>query len=106
MSSDELREKKMRKLQAQMQKRQLEEEAKRKLEAQKKQLMRKILTPDARSRLANLRVAKPQLVESIELQLIQLARSGKVNLPIPDEQLRKLLRQLQNRRKSISIKRK
>lgn len=106
MDLDEAKKKKLRELQAQMEQQKMEEEKRKQLEIQKKKLLMKILTPDARSRLANLRVAKPQFVERIELQLIQLARTGRVNLPINDEQLRKILRQAQKSKKTFKIKRK
>ncbi|KXB02377.1 hypothetical protein AKJ44_00565 [candidate division MSBL1 archaeon SCGC-AAA261F17] len=106
MDLDELKKKKLRELQAQMKQAKEDEEKKKQLEMQKKRLLKKILTPEARSRLSNLRVAKPQFVERIELQLIQLARTGRVNLPIDDEQLRKILRQLQKSKKTFKIKRK
>lgn len=106
MDLDELKEKKLRKLQAQMKQQEGDEEKKKQLEMQKKRLLKKILTPEARSRLSNLRVAKPQFVERIELQLIRLAQTGRANLPINDEQLRKILHQLQKSKKTFKIKRK
>ncbi|KXB02596.1 hypothetical protein AKJ45_02720 [candidate division MSBL1 archaeon SCGC-AAA261F19] len=106
MNLDEIRKRKMLKLQKQMQEQEEEKEAKKKFEAKKKLLMRKILTPEARSRLANLRLTKPKFVENIELQLVQIARSGRIDLPINDEQLREMLKQLKKRKRSINIRRK
>lgn len=84
----------------------MEEGKKEQLEAQKKQLLRQILTSDARRRLSSLRMAKPEFVERIELQLIQLASSGRINLPITDDRLREMLRKLQGQKRSINIRRK
>jgi programmed cell death protein 5 len=53
---------------------QAQEQMRRELEAQKRQALLQILTPEARSRLANLRLTKPEFVDQIELQLIQLAQ--------------------------------
>lgn len=103
---DKIKEKKLKELKSQMDQEEMEEEQKKELEKQKKRLLRKILTSDARSRLSNLRIARPEFTERIELQLIQLARTGRVDLPMNDEQLRKILKKLQESKKSINIKRK
>ena len=82
-----IRQRKMRELQ-----RQIEEERRRQeLAAQRRAVLRAILTPEARERLDNLRVVKPELVEALEQQLITLAQSGKVRVPITDEDLKRIL---------------
>lgn len=108
MSEDieDLKKEKLRQLKGQEQKKEIEQEKKKELEKQKKKLLRKVLTSDARSRLSNLRLAKPDFTEKIELQLIQIARTGRIDLPITDEQLQKILKKFQNNKKSIDIKRK
>lgn len=103
---EKVKERKLRELRAKMEEEELEEAKRKELEKQKKQLLRKILTSDARSRLTNLRMARPQFTERIELQLIQLARTGRVDLPINDDQFKKILKKLQKNKKSISIERK
>lgn len=103
---DKLKQEKLSELKSQMEKKELEKEKKKKLEEQKKQLLRKILTSDARSRLTNLRLAKPEFTQKVELQLIQIARTGRIELPITDDQLQKILKKLQKNKKSIDIKRK
>ncbi|MEN6329231.1 MAG: DNA-binding protein [Methanobacteriaceae archaeon] len=75
------------------------------MEAQKKQIMMQILTPEARSRLANIRLTRPDYVNQIELQLIQLAQAGRINSKITDEQLKELLRKLTGPKKEINITR-
>lgn len=82
---------------------QSQEQMRRELEAQKKQAMMQILTPEARSRLANLRLTKPEFVEQIELQLIQLAQMGRVQSKITDQQLKELLRKLSGQKREINI---
>jgi len=76
-------------------------------EAQKQALMRKILTPEARQRLQNVKLVRPDFAAQIELQLLQLAQSGRVPLPITDDLLRKLLEQIQSQqtKRDISIRR-
>jgi len=82
---------------------QSQEQMRRELEAQKRQAMIQILTPEARSRLANLRLTKPEFVDQIELQLIQLAQMGRVSSKITDEQLKELLRKLAGQKREINI---
>jgi programmed cell death protein 5 len=80
-----------------------QERMRRELEAQKKQVMMQILTPEARSRLANIRLTKPEYVDQIELQLIQLAQMGRIKSKITDEQLKVLLQKLAGQKKEINI---
>ena len=82
---------------------QSQEQMRREMEAQKRQAMMQILTPEARSRLANLRLTKPEFVDQIELQLIQLAQMGRVQSKITDEQLKELLRKLAGEKRDINI---
>lgn len=62
---------------------------------QLKQIASQILTEDARSRLGNIRVAKPDLASSIEFQLVQLHRAGQIRDKITDDQLKELLKKIQ-----------
>jgi len=80
-------------------------EARRQFEAQKQAVLKQILTPEARQRLTNIRMVKPEFAEQIELQLIQLAQSGRIRIPISDEQLKEALAKLQSQRKEIRIRR-
>jgi programmed cell death protein 5 len=102
---DELRRRKLLELQARFEEQSRQEEARRQYEAQKKLAIQQILTPDARSRLANIRAAKPEFAEQIELQLIQLAQSGRLTSQITDTQLREILKRLQQRKRKITIRR-
>ncbi|MGC9147996.1 MAG: DNA-binding protein [Sulfolobales archaeon] len=82
----------------------LEKERKAQEEAIKRELLRRILTPEARERLANLRLVKPELVEALENQLITLAQSGKLKIPVTDEELKEILYQISERtRRDIRI---
>lgn len=103
---DEVKEEKLKELKSQMKEGEQEEAKRKQLQQQKKQILRKILTSDARSRLSNLRMAKPQFTEKVELQLIQISKTGRIDLPITDEQLQKILKKIQSNKKSINIKRK
>ncbi|MCS7112782.1 MAG: DNA-binding protein [Nitrososphaerota archaeon] len=53
-----------------------------------------ILTPEARQRLANLRMVKPDFVRQLELELIKAAQTGRIPTPITDEALKQILLKL------------
>ncbi len=80
-------------------------QAQQQVERQKQSIIRQILTPEARQRLANIRMVKPEFAEELEMQLIQLAQSGRLQTQITDEQLKKTLVQLQSQKKENKIRR-
>lgn len=104
---EEIRRRKMLELQQRAQQQAVEaekeEQLRQQFEIQKRQLLMKILTPEARSRLANLRLTRPEFVEQIELQLIQLAQAGQIRSKITDEQLKELLRRVSGKKRDIKI---
>lgn len=102
---EELRRKRMQELQQQAAQAENQEQMRQEMEMQKKQAMMQILSPEARSRLANLRLTRPEFVDQIELQLIQLAQMGRVQSKITDEQLKELLKQVSGKKREISITR-
>jgi len=73
------------------------------LEAQRRTLLNQILTNEARQRLANIRMVRPEFAESIELQLIQLAETGRLTSKVTDTQLKKTLRQISQRKREGKI---
>jgi len=108
VSDDELEELRRRKLLALQQKfseEQRQAQMEQQLELQKQALLRKILTPEARQRLANLKMVRPEFTEQLELQLIQLAQQGKLPIPLADEQLKQILIQLQSQKRETKIRR-
>ena len=80
-------------------------ESRKQYEAQKQAALKLIMTPEARQRLTNIRMVKPEFADQVEVQLIQLAQSGRVKLPITDDQLKEALARLQSSRKEIRIRR-
>jgi len=63
-------------------------------EFQKNEILRKILEPKAKERLARVKLVKPQLVEKIENYLIQIFNSGRLKKRITEEEIIKLLENL------------
>lgn len=82
-----------------------QEEQKKQYEQQKKAILRNILTTEARERLGRIKIARPEIVESIENQLIMLAQSGQLKNKISDEELRALLQRIIPKKRDIKIKR-
>ncbi len=106
IDEDELEKIRMKKM-MELQQKAAEEEERRRREQEKAAALRIILTPEARQRLANLRLVRPELVERLEEQLIRLAQAGRINLPISDEVLKEILIRLDSeRRREIRIIRK
>ena len=99
-----IRKRKLAEMQARMPDEEQVEKA-RQVDAQKQAILRKILTQEARQRLANIKMVKPEFAEQIELQLIQLAQTGRVKIPLDDSQLKEVLKRLQGQRKNIKIRR-
>lgn len=102
---EELRKRKLLSLKKQMADEQRSTQAEQQLEAQKEALMRKILSPEARQRLTNLKMVRQDFTEQLELQLIQLAQQGKLPIPLSDQQLKQILVQLQTRKRETTIRR-
>jgi programmed cell death protein 5 len=82
-----------------------QEQAKAEMDARKQELLRKILTPEARERLTTLRMSRPVLVEQLEIQMLSMAQSGRLPHMIDDEQLKQLLAQIQPPKRETSFKR-
>jgi len=91
-------------LQAQQSRQEELQRAQQEAEAQKQALMRRILTPEARQRLTNVKMVRPDFAEQLEVQLLQLAQAGRVKIPITDDMLKRLLTQLQAQQQQRDIR--
>ncbi len=75
-------------------------------ELQKQQIMRALLTPEARERLARVKMARKEEGEQIELLLIQLYQQGKITKQVDDAMLKQILeRALLSNKKEFKIRR-
>jgi programmed cell death protein 5 len=85
----------------------MEEELRRQQEAdaQIHLVLMQILEPEARERLNNIRLTKPEFARAIEQQLVLLAQSGRIKQKITDAQLKELLRQIVPAKKDFNIRR-
>lgn len=75
------------------------------VQAQRQQILRQILSPEARERLGRIELAYPELADSIENQLIALAQSGRVQRVIDDTTLKQILERVMPKKREIKIER-
>ncbi|MCL4306923.1 MAG: DNA-binding protein [Candidatus Thermoplasmatota archaeon] len=105
---EELRRRKLLEMQRNSQDQQEIEEQRRMQEAEKarkQQILRQILAPDARERLANVRLVRPDLAENVENQLVQLASMGRINRLLTDSDIRDILAKLTEKKRETRIER-
>ncbi len=77
----------------------------RRRDAERTEVLRRILTPEARERLGRIRLAKPDVAAGVEQQLIALAASGRLPRAVDDATLRSLLERIAPDRREIRITR-
>lgn len=73
--------------------------------AQKEQILKQILTPEARMRLNNIKMVKRELSDLVEQYLIGLASQGKMRSQITDDQLKQILLSIQQPKRDFKINR-
>ena len=61
----------------------------------KNNLLRVYLTSEARQRLSNINLVKPDIAKNLENMLIQLVSNGKLDRRLNDDDLKKILNQIQ-----------
>jgi len=68
------------------------------LEAEeKKQILRKIISPEGRERLSRVKLVKPELVSQLEDYLVGLYLSGRIKKPLSETEIIKLLEMLSSK---------
>ena len=75
------------------------------ISAQKDMLLKQILSGEARLRLNNVNMVKPELANLVENYLLGLAAQGKAQGQITDEQLKQILMSAQQPKKDFKINR-
>jgi len=75
-----------------------EEEERKALQKEKQDLLKRLLTPEAIQRLSNVRLARPEVAENVENQIISLAQTGRLNRMITDSELKAILARLTEKR--------
>ncbi len=103
---EQLRKKRLMELQMEQQLAQQEAVAQQQesIEEQRAAILRRLIAPDARERLATLKMAYPDVALSVEDQIIALAQAGRLKKVVQDEDLKQILAQMQPKKKDISIK--
>lgn len=66
--------------------------------AQIKLIIHQILEPEARERLGNIRLARPEFARQIEIFLIQLYQAGRLPKRLSDAQFKEILEKLHEKR--------
>ena len=74
-------------------------------EAQKKLLLRRILTPDARERLGRVRMARPEYADAVEEQLLMLSKRMARDERIDDDTFKNILQRIMPKKREIRIER-
>lgn len=64
-----------------------------------------LLDPQARQRLMNIKLVKPDLAAAVENYLINAASSGRLNRMLTDEELKQILIQLQQPKRDFRVNR-
>ena len=73
------------------------------INTQIKQIINKILTPEARQRLGNIRTAKPDFARNVEIFLIQLYQAGRLPKQVNDQTFKEILLKLKEGKRDTVI---
>jgi len=75
------------------------------LATQKEQILKQVLSPEARMRLNNIKMVKTELSHMVEQYLIGMATQGRLPGKISDEQLKQILLSTQQPKRDFKINR-
>ena len=73
--------------------------------AQKEGILKQILSGEARMRLNNIKMVKPDLANLVEQYLIGMASQGKIRSPLSDDQLKQILLSIQQPKRDFKFNR-
>jgi len=75
------------------------------LKAQKEMMLKQVLAADARLRLNNVRMVKPDLADLVENYILNLSVQGKISGQISDDQLKQILLSAQQPKRDFKFNR-
>ena len=75
------------------------------LKAQKEMMLKQVLSSEARLRLNNVRMVKPDLADLVENYILNLSVQGKISGQISDEQLKQILSSAQQPKRDFKFNR-
>ena len=75
------------------------------LKAQKEMMLKQVLSSDARLRLNNVRMVKPDLADLVENYILNLNVQGKISGQISDDQLKQILLSVQQPKRDFKVNR-
>ena len=75
------------------------------LKAQKEMMLKQVLSADARLRLNNVRMVKPDLADLVENYILNLSVQGKITGQISDGQLKQILLSVQQPKRDFKFNR-
>ena len=75
------------------------------LKAQKEMMLKQVLSSEARLRLNNVRMVKPDLADLVENYILNLSVQGKISGQISDDQLKQILSSAQQPKRDFKINR-
>ena len=67
--------------------------------------MKTILTSEARGRLARLQLVNSELTKQVKTHLLNLSSKNKIQTPVTDQQIKKILSGLSENKREVSIRR-
>ena len=74
-------------------------------EAMKQKALAMLLDVEARQRLMNVKMVKPELASAVENYLINAATTGRLNRAITDDELKQILSTIQQPKRDFKINR-
>ena len=75
------------------------------IKAQKEIMLKQVLSGDARLRLNNVRMVKPDLADLVENYILNLSVQGKISGQISDDQLKQILASAQQPKRDFKFNR-
>ncbi len=74
-------------------------------EAMKQKALMMLLDPEARQRLTNIKMVKPELAIAVENYLLNAATTGRLNRALTDQELKQILINIQQPKRDFKISR-